>query len=70
MRRLIGQLAGTPTLTHQQAHAALNRLHRIEAQERVGRDRAGGSLDIATIRTADAQLNALSRTLGLRDSSR
>lgn len=67
MRRLIGQLAGTPALSHQAADTALGRLDDIDRQETVARARNGGRLDIATIRDVDTQLNALSRRLHLRE---
>lgn len=70
MRRLIGQLAGTPTLSHGQADAALGRLDAIKRQEHVSRARHGGRLDVDTIRTVDAELNALSRRLGVRTPRR
>jgi hypothetical protein len=67
MRRLIGQLAGTPSLSHQAADSALGRLDDIKRQEGVARVRHGGRLGIATIRKVDAELNALSRRLSLRE---
>ena len=70
MRHLIAQLAGTPALSRRQAYSALGRLDRIKRQERDARARVGGRLDIATIRTVDAELNILSRRLGLREAPR
>jgi hypothetical protein len=67
MRRLIGELAGTPALSHRRADAALGRLDDIERQERDLRSREHGRLTVPIIRTIDARLNALSRRLGLRE---
>ncbi len=66
MRRLVSQLAGTPALSHGHADAALGRLDAIDRRERASRARNGGRLDVHTIRTADAELNALSRQPGVR----
>jgi hypothetical protein len=70
MRRLIGQLAGTSTLSHAQADAALGRLDNIATRERASRARNGGRLGLNTIRTVDAKLNALSGRLGVRTPRR
>ena len=70
MRGLIGQLAGTPALGHRQADADLGRLDAIRRRERASRARHGGRLDLDTIRTVDAELDALSRRLGVRTPRR
>ncbi len=70
MRRLIGQLAGTSTLSHAQADAALGRLDDIARRERASRAHNGGRLGPNAIRTVDAELNALSRRLGVRTARR
>lgn len=67
MKGLIGQMAGTPSLSHRGADAALGRLDRIRRREDALKARNGGRLDVSIIRTVDAQLNALSRRLGLRE---
>ncbi len=67
MRRLISRGAGEPALSRQAAVAALGRLDGIKHQEDVLRDRHGGRLTLSTIRKVDAELNALSRRLDLRE---
>jgi hypothetical protein len=67
MRRLISDGAGAPALSRQAADAALGRLDEIKRQEDVLRDRHGGRLTLSTIRKVDAELNALSRRLDLRE---
>jgi hypothetical protein len=68
MRRLIGQLAGTSPLSRQAADAALGRLDAIARGEHASRARHGGRLVVAEVRKVDAELNALSRRLGLRET--
>jgi len=67
MRRLISHLAGTPALSDQAAASALGHLDDIKRQEAVSRERHGGHLSLREIRKVDAELNALSSRLSLRE---
>lgn len=68
MHALIAELAGHRGMSRQQAANALGELDRIRRQEDDMRARHGGQLTVAAVRTVDAQLNALSHRLGLRET--
>ncbi len=67
MRTLLGELANTSALSHQAAVEALGQLDAIRRQEDAAKVQNGGRLSVPIIRTVDAQLNTLSRRLGLRE---